>query len=416
MNEDYWLKRLVILISEKMGLHFSENRLQDLRKAVKIFAQECGYQDAEVFIQSLVESSLTEQQVKTLSSRLTVGETYFFREMKSLEAFRDHVLTELTKYRSRRERRLRVWSAGCSSGEEPYTLSMLIDQMIPEVRNWDIHIYGTDINLQALEKARRGVYTNWSFRGTSDTLRDRYFEPVGQGMYAVKARFKDRVSFSYLNLATDDYPSVLNTQEMDVIFCRNVMMYFTPQMIRRVIQRFYRYLVEGGWLIVAPSETLTLLSSEFSAVPFEGAILYRKGNLGQPVDKVDPVVATAADSFLPQPSIWPETTQVFTAVAPVVPSIEPPTPTHEDNLRLYEKALAAYHGGRYTEAVALLQMICPESGYKKTRVETEGNVSALMARILANQGNLDQAVEWCEKAITKDKINANHRFLLAIIL
>ncbi|MDP4127019.1 MAG: tetratricopeptide repeat protein, partial [Bacillota bacterium] len=129
-----------------------------------------------------------------------------------------------------------------------------------------------------------------------------------------------------------------------------------------------------------------------------------------------PVVATAADSFLPQPSIWPETTQVFTAVAPVVPSIEPPTPMHEDNLRLYEKALAAYHSGRYTEAVALLQMICPESEYEKTRVEMEGNVSALMARILANQGNLDQAVEWCEKAITKDKINANHRFLLAIIL
>ncbi|TGE32163.1 protein-glutamate O-methyltransferase CheR [Desulfosporosinus sp. Sb-LF] len=413
MNEDYWLKQLGVLISEKIGLHFSENRMQDLRQAVQIFTQEHGQGDTGLFIQSLIASTLTEQQIKTLSSCLTVGETYFFREMKSLEAFRDHIISGFTRHQSGRERRLRVWSAGCSSGEEPYTVAMLIDQMIPETRNWDIRIYGTDINLQALEKARRGVYTKWSFRGTPDTLRDRYFEPAGQGTYAVKDRFKDMVSFSYLNLATDDYPAVLNTQKMDVIFCRNVIMYFTPRMIQRVIRRMHRYLVDGGWLIVAPSETSTLLSSEFSTVSFEGATLYRKVNQEPSVHKVwAPAASAVPEPFLTAPSMWPETVQIFPEVFLSASTVPP----REDNERRYKDALAAYQDGRYDEAVATLQMICPGNGYGQHQSETEGNVFALRARILANQGNLEQAVEWCEKAITKDKINPDHWFLLAMIL
>lgn len=433
MNEDYWLKQLGILVAEKMGLNFSENRLHDLRQAVQTLAQEHDQEETELFIQSLITSSLTEQQVKTLSSHLTVGETYFFREMKSLEAFRDHVIFELTKQRSGRNRRLRVWSAGCSSGEEPYTLAMLIDQMIPEAEKWDIRIYGTDINLKALEKARCGVYTKWSFRGTSDALRNRYFDPAGQGTYAVKSAFKDMVSFSYLNLAMDNYPSILNTQEMDVIFCRNVMMYFTPQMIQQVIQRMHRYLVEGGWLIVAPSETSTLLSSEFSAVSFEGATLYRKVSQEPPVYRVlAPVASTVVGPFLSAPSILPETSQVFPSLAREDRELVQlklnteaeygvPLPLKEVGIsqsdeRRYEDALAAYQGGRYDEAIATLQMICPEKGYGQHQLEVEGNVAALMARILANQGKLDQAVKWCEKAINKEKINSDHWFLLAMIL
>lgn len=411
------LDQLGTLIAEKMGLHFSANRRQGLRQNVQTLAREHGQEDTELFIQSLIASSLTEQQVKTLASHLTVGETYFFREMKSLEAFQDHVVRGLIKHQSGRKRHLRVWSAGCSSGEEPYTVAMLIDQIIPKDEKWDIRIYGTDINLHALEKARRGVYTKWSFRGTSDTLRDRYFEPAEQGMYAVKARFKDMVSFSYLNLVADDYASILNTQEMDVIFCRNVMMYFTPQMIQRVIQRMHRYLVEGGWLIVAPSETSTLLASEFSAVQFEGATLYRKVSQEPSGFKVwAPAVPTVSTPFLHTPSIWPETVQIFPEISSEVFPAGYLAPALENTIRRYEDALAAYQGGRYDEAVALLQTILSKKGYGDHQLETDGRVSALMARILANQGNLEQAVKWCEKAISVNKINPDYCFLLAIIL
>ena len=409
------LNQLGTLIAEKMGLHFSANRRQDLRQAVQALAREHGQEDTELFIQSLIASSLTEREVKTLASNLTVGETYFFREMKTLEAFRDHVVRGLIEHQSERKRRLRVWSAGCSSGEEPYTLAMLIDQIIPEGMKWDIRIYGTDINLQALEKARRGVYTKWSFRGTPDTLRDRYFEPVEQGMYALKARFKDMVSFSYLNLATDDYASIINTQEMDVIFCRNVMIYFTPQMIQRVIQQMHRYLGDGGWLIVAPSETSTLLSSEFSAVPFQGTTLYRKTSQEPPRDKVwapvvptVPTVPTVSDAFLSSPSIWSEAVQASLEVCSA--------PVPEYNLKRYEDAVAAYQGRSYDEAIVILQTILSKKGHGEYQWEIDGRVSALMARIFANQGNLEQAVKWCEKAISVNKINPDYCFLLAVIL
>jgi len=415
MAEEY-LNQLGTLIAEKMGLQFSANRWQDLSRTVQALAREHGQEDIKLFVQSLIASSLTEHQVKTLASHLTVGETYFFREMKSLEAFSDHVVRGLIKPQSGQKRRLRVWSAGCSSGEEPYTVAMLIDQMIPEANKWDIRIYGTDINLQALEKARRGVYTKWSFRGTSDILRDRYFDPAEQGMYAVKARFKDMVSFSYLNLAVDDYPSILNTQEMDVIFCRNVMMYFTPQMIRRVIQRMHRYLVEGGWLIVAPSETSTLLASEFSAVQFEGATFYRKASQEPSGYKVwapvVPVVPIVSAPFVHTPSIWPETVPVSSEVF----LVGYPAPEPEYNVRRYEDALVAYQGGRYDEAVALLQTILAEKRYGEHQVKTNGSVFALMARVFANQGNLEQAVKWCEKAISANKINPDYYFLHAMIL
>lgn len=412
------LKQLSRLVTEKMGLNFTEDRQLDLLQAVQVLAREHCEEDAE-FIQSLITSSLTEQQVQLLSDYLTVGETYFFREMKSLEAFRDHVIPELIQHRSPRKQRLRIWSAGCSSGEEPYTVAMLIDQLIPEIKKWDIRIYGTDINLQALEKARRGIYTKWSFRATPETLRDRYFEPIGQGTYGLKAQYKDLVNFSYLNLAVDDYPSILNnTHEMDVIFCRNVMIYFTPQMVQQLIRRFHRCLVEGGWLIVAPSETSRLLDSEFSAVQFEGATLYQKVRQESPVHKawapivpmapVAPVASAAAKPFRPAPSMWPKTRQ--DSPAAVYSAL-----TCEYNLR-YKDALGAYREGRYDEAIVTLQRIFAENGYGEDKWETEGNGFTLMARILVNQGNIEEAVKWCKKAMAADKLNPRHCYLLAMIL
>jgi Methylase of chemotaxis methyl-accepting proteins len=419
INSPTKLKQLSRLITEKMGLNFTENRQLDIWQAVQVLSREQGQEDVESFIQSLITSSLTEQQVQLLSDHLTVGETYFFREMKSLEVFRDYVIPGLIRHRSERKKRLRIWSAGCSTGEEPYTLAMLIDQLIPEAKRWDIRIYGTDINLQALEKARRGVYTKWSFRATPDTLRDRYFEPIGRGTYEVKAQFKDLVEFSYLNLAADDYPSLLNnTYEMDIIFCRNVMIYFTPQMVQQLIQRFHRCLVEGGWLIVAPSETSALLASEFSAVPFDGATLYQKVRQETPVSKVwapatpiepvSSVAPSAAKLFQPVPSMWSETCQV----SPVISSAS----RCKDNLQRYKDALGAYQNGQYDEAIVMLQKIFTENGFREDKWETDGNVLPLMARILVNQGHIEEAVKWCEKAIAADKLNPKPCFLLAMIL
>jgi len=405
------LDQLVALIAESMGLHFPENKRQDLWRVVQSLARQHGQKDTESFIRSMIASRLTEQQIEMLAAHLTVGETYFFREMESLEAFRDHLLPELICRRSERERRLRIWSAGCGSGDETYTVATLVDQRIPDAKGWDIRIYGTDINPRVLEKARHGVYTKWSLRGVSAALRDRYFETTGPETYSVKARFREMVSFASHNLATEDYPSILNNAgEMDVIFCRNVMIYLTPPAVQRVIRRFHRCLAEGGWLIVAPCETSALLASEFKAVTFAGATLYRKIGPAPPAAKVwVPAAGVApkrsvAERSVPAPFVWPE------------PLPATPAPARANRSPLYEAALADYGRGRYDEAAATLRMLLAESVPGTQEEETDADAYALMARVFANQGNLEEAFLWCEKAVAADKTSPRHCYLLAMIL
>jgi chemotaxis protein methyltransferase CheR len=271
------LNRLGAQVTARIGLNFSESRKQDLLRAVRVLAREHGQEDAEAFLQSLAASFPTERQMEILTAHLTVGETYFFREIKSLDAFRNHVIPELIRQRAGRGQKLRIWIAGCSTGEEAYTIAIILSELISKLDAWDIDILATDINAAALEKARQGVYTEWSFRGMPELLRERYFEPQGGKTFAIRSRFKDMVCFARHNLVIDAYPSLQNnTNAMDVIFCRNVLMYFLPELVQKVIVRFCNCLVEGAWLIVAPSETFMLSASEFSPVPFEGATLYRK--------------------------------------------------------------------------------------------------------------------------------------------
>lgn len=270
------LDQLASLVAARMGLYFPENRRTDLLRGARLFAKEHRL-DIAAFLRSLADVALSDRQIEILTAHLTVGETYFFRENENLNAFRNHVLPELIRQRAGVDQRLRIWSAGCSTGEEPYSIAMLLGEAISDLDAWNVHILATDINPSAIEKAMRGVYTEWSFRGVSDSVRQKYFVPLGHKKYAVQQKFKNMVYFDCLNLATDNYPSLENgTNAMDVIFCRNVMMYFVPELVQKAIERFRNCLVDEGWLVVAPCETLLLLNSELVPVSFEKATLYRK--------------------------------------------------------------------------------------------------------------------------------------------
>src|SRR3990170_2028609 len=151
-----------------------------------------------------------------------------------------------------------------------------IDRLIPDIEEWNITILATDINPEFLRKAAEGTYREWSFRGTPAWLRERYFRKKN-GCFEILPALRKRVTFSYLNLAVDAYPSLSNnTNAMDVIFCRNVLMYFTPAQAKKVAGNLHGSLVEGGWLIVSPVEASNSLLSRFAAVGFPGAVLYRK--------------------------------------------------------------------------------------------------------------------------------------------
>ncbi|HEY6838762.1 MAG TPA: protein-glutamate O-methyltransferase CheR [Geobacteraceae bacterium] len=248
-------------VASQMGLLFTRRQWGMLRRGICAAADEFGFRDPEACMHWLMSSSLTREQVETLAGTVTVGETYFWREEKSLDALREEVIPALMRARSGDERHLRIWSAGCSSGEEPYSIAILLHRMGTALRDWRVTIHATDINPRALARAREGIYGEWSFRTTPAWVRNGYFRRRSDGKLEVIPEIRTMVEFAYLNLADDVYPLLFNnTNAMDLILCRNVLMYFAPELAQKVVSRFHRCLVAGGWLVVSPCEISPQLS------------------------------------------------------------------------------------------------------------------------------------------------------------
>ncbi|KVW94800.1 CheR family methyltransferase [Thiobacillus denitrificans] len=362
---DSLLSALSALLAARIGLHFPKERWGDLERGIAAAAAAFDMPDAASCAQRLLSAPLTHSEIEILASHLTVGETYFFREPRSLDGFEQHILPALLHARAHNTRRLRIWCAGCCTGEEPYSIAMLLDRLIPDHETWNVTLLATDINPLFLRKAAEGEYGEWSFRATPDWIRARYFKRKRNGRYELHPRIRKKLTFSYLNLAEDVYPSLSNnTNAMDVIFCRNVLMYFTAERASAVVEQLYRSLVDGGWLIVSPAETSSALFSRFTSVAFAGATLYRKPADADAPRFASPVPAPAAEPWRPVP----------------VPEVAAaPTPA----------SLAAAPRSTGTPAQA--------------------------ARDCANQGRLDEAVAWCREAITADKLNPAGYYLLATV-
>ncbi|MFH1344248.1 MAG: CheR family methyltransferase [Pseudomonadota bacterium] len=371
------LARLNNMLAARIGLHFPADRRGDLERGIAAAASAFGMPDAESCAHRLLSAPLTHREIEILASFLTVGETYFFREKRSFDVLEQHILPALLRAREGAERRLRIWSAGCCTGEEPYSIAMLLDRLIPDANTWNIRLLATDINPAYLRKAAEGEYGEWSFRSTPGWIRDRYFRSLRDGRFKIDEQIRKRATFSYLNLADDIYPSLTNnTNAMDVIFCRNVLMYFSVERARSVIDNLYRALVDGGWLIVSPAETSTTLFSSFTTVEFDGATLYRKD------------ARADASCFASQLAV------------PAVDSMQLPW-------RLPDET--ASPADAYPEPARAADT-CDRSA-----PPVEPDQASRAARDCANQGRLSEADAWCRKAIATDKLNPAHHYLLSTI-
>ncbi|MGA1864536.1 MAG: CheR family methyltransferase [bacterium] len=243
------------LITSHLGLFYPKNRWRDLLRNMDTVSKELGFEKVESCVRSLLSSPLTDKKIDVLIRHLTIGETFFFRDSCVFQAVKDTILPELICSRDKRGRNINIWSAGCCTGEEPYSIAMLIDQMIPSWEEWKITVLATDLNAEFLRKAGRGVYTNWSFRNAPLWIKTRYFKNSGDNCFELSPRIRKMVTFSQLNLASKNYSSVLyKAEEMDVIFCRNVLMYFSSELREQIINNFMKILVDGSWLILSPSE------------------------------------------------------------------------------------------------------------------------------------------------------------------
>jgi len=280
-------------VAAQIGLSLPRERWPDLWRGMCELAGESDAAGSEACLRRLMASPLQREQIETLARHLSVGETYFFREPDTFDALEHEVLVPLiAARRATGLRMLNLWSAGCCTGEETYSLAILLDRLIPDGADWNITLLGTDIHPGFLARAEQGLYGDWSFRGVPADIKTRYFDDLGQGVHAVQPVLKRRVRFGYFNLAEDGDPG----WRMDVVLCRNVLMYFKSEKSVQALVQLHRSLVDGGWLVLGAAETPLPAQRGFAKVSSGNALLYRK----QPMTAVAPRVAPRSAPAAPR--------------------------------------------------------------------------------------------------------------------
>jgi chemotaxis protein methyltransferase CheR len=267
---DAYLHALASLIRDKTGLVFPRSRQHDLEAGIHRAMTNSGAVDLDEFAR-LLETD--ERLFDTLISDITVAETYFFREPAQFEVIRKEVLPDLRRHQSS-DAQVRIWSAGCASGEEAYSLAILMEQ---EGLAAQSSILATDISRASLARGREAVYGAWSLRDRVDGDLVQFFQRHGD-RFSLHDRLRRRVDFKYLNLAANGYPSpITGTTDIDLIVCRNVLIYFDRETVRLVARRLFESLRVGGWLITGPSDPPLWDCAPFRTIVTSAGVLYRRG-------------------------------------------------------------------------------------------------------------------------------------------
>jgi len=379
------LKEVGNFIEENFGLHFPEERFKDLTRALSGAAKEKGI-EIEKYITKLLLGHFTEEDIKALVACLTIGETYFFRDRNLFKMLRERILPPILIKKRYSNKTLKIWSAGCSSGEEAYSIAILLKELIPDYEAWNIDIVATDINETFLNKAKNGIYSEWSFRGNDLDFKNRYFLKGQDNSYEINRSIAKLVKFYNLNLADKDY--IINNQRLqnfDIIFCRNVLIYFSLNQGREIINRFYNTLTDGGWLIVAPTESLFLNHTSFVPMNFDDVFLYEKSSKKNSIAN--------KNKFAVRENVF----------------------IHDDK----KKSLITEVKGQFEEnnsPTTELEVLDTNSIEESVKEQIlEGEYLEKIAWSLANDGKLEEAIKLCKRAILMDKINPTYYHLVAKI-
>ena len=263
------------LLARSAGLVFDEARRDSVAYCIAERLRGTGAPDVASYLALLADPSERQQ----LLNEVTIQETHFFRNPPQIRALRKYVIPELLKHADTRGRRIRIWSAGCSTGEEPYTIAMILRELLPTMAGWDVKVVATDVSSRALEAARRGRYGERAVQMASPEDLARFFTATGDGGYEVRPEVRDLVQFRHQNLVTDPVPFAVD-ERIDLVLCRNVTIYFSRETTRALMARLHTCLRDGGYLFLGHSETLWQVSEDFRLVPLgtgdSAAFVYRR--------------------------------------------------------------------------------------------------------------------------------------------
>ena len=258
-------------IYKRSGMFFADSSKYLVQKRLSPRARELNFDSFQKYFYFLQYDPRSDAEYDHIFDLVTTNETYFFREPAQLTAFAEEIVPELLVRKP--VKKLRIWSAGCASGEEPYSIAILLHE-----NGWfkqaSIEVFGSDLNQQVLARARRGVYRENSFRATSQILREKYFARQQDGTWQISDEIRNRVSFGRMNIYDQARVSLLG--HLDVVFCRNVIIYFDDASKKTVINNFYQRLVDGGYLLLGHSESLISLSTQFKLKHLKNDMVYQK--------------------------------------------------------------------------------------------------------------------------------------------
>lgn len=395
------------------GLHFEKSNARLLERGLAHRMTALRIATYPEYYDYLVKYQESRNELKKLLQFLTVGETFFFRYRGHFEALTQVVVPRL-RAREVGRKNLRIWSAGCSTGEEPYSIAIALLEGVPDLADWQVTIQATDINQRALTAAREGMFGDRTLRITPEAHIQRYFRHNGR-QYEISNQVKEMVEFRWLNLQAP-FPWEAEGPVFDIIFCRNVMIYFSAATFRKVVARLSAALKPGGYLFLGHSETLYQVSDDFETVRLGGCFFYRK--LASKDERVSRVpreetrrpARPQVKRPEPEPELEPEVAEVEETVpAPLFPEDArfPDDPAF-DIEKILKKADLLFEENDFAGAAVLAAKVLQDD---------PGNAQALILEgfILANQGRLDDALERCERALAADDLMAEAYYLKGLI-
>lgn len=394
------------LIAQRLGLRFDDDKVDWL---AGLLCKQGG-SDSSRYLHELASSDLSCANWQALVQELTVAETYFFRNVEQFQALREEVLPKrLAAQHS--PRALQCLSAGCASGEEPYSIVMTLAAGGLDIGT-DISVQALDLNPVNLSKARDGRYSDWSLRETSQEMRQRWFRPCGRD-HMLDERIRQAVSFEVRNLIDED-ERFWRSDHYDVIFCRNVLMYFTPEHLQAVLDRITRSLAPGGYLFLGHAESLRGLSRGFHLRHTHGTFYYQRKTASEMAGET---AESCAD--LSRPTVTPSgdwVRAIGMAADRVRDLTSSPAPSSEaanQHQRLqprgkaFERVFELFRQERFSEALDQLARL-PDD------VARLPEMRLLHAVLLVHSGLLEQAESLCRQLLQEDELDANAHHLLSL--
>ncbi|OAN53711.1 chemotaxis protein [Paramagnetospirillum marisnigri] len=378
------LKTLVI---DTTGMAFYRDKNQDLAQILAARMMETASTSCAAYLERLRDG---QHEMDALVAELTIGETYFFRHKEQFDALRDIILPEVIE-RNRPLRRLRIWSAGCATGPEPYSIAIMLEREFgARIADWHVTVLGTDINQKFLARARDGRYDSWAFRAMPDDIRAACFTRHGN-QWQINPEYKRFVKFQYHNLITGTFPSIVdNIAGFDIIICRNVIIYFSPETIERLIPCFHASLNDTGWLVMGHAEPNQHLFRDFRTVNTDGAVLYQR------VDGYRPPTVLLSSEIAP-----PSATKSPSAVLPRLAALD---------VRRPDPPQASPRRGQATRLAP--PRVVPQASHP---VPAAGSDSVGTIRRLADQGQWDAAAAACDALLASTPLDAWSHFYRAMI-